>query len=112
MSKTTIGIEQLVATMTGLLQVALDTHRQEEGNESALEQARSDMPLIGDNAVVTSMALVSFVADVESTLEDEYDLTVTLVSEQSLSRKHSPFRTVETLADYIVELIEAPPAEA
>jgi acyl carrier protein len=108
MSKTAVNKQQLVDMMTGLLQIALDSHRQEEGNESAPDKAQADMPLIGDNAVVTSMALVSFVADVESTLQDEHDLTVTLVSEQSLSRKRSPFRTVETLADYIVELIDGP----
>ncbi|MFP5355463.1 MAG: hypothetical protein ACLGIK_10005, partial [Gemmatimonadota bacterium] len=54
------------------------------------------------------MALVSFIADVESTLMEKYNLQVTLVSERALSRKKSPFRSVEALADYVMELVENP----
>ena len=59
---------------------------------------------MGEDAVVTSLSLVSFIADVESTLADSYDIDVTLVSEHALSRRRSPFRTIATLADYVVEL--------
>ncbi len=64
--------------------------------------------LVGPEAVVTSMGLVSFITDVESLLAQDYSFEVTLVSEQALSRKNSPFRTIETLADYILELAGAP----
>ena len=50
------------------------------------------------------MRLVSFIADLETTLASDYGLNLTLVSEQALSRSKSPFRSVDALADYILEL--------
>lgn len=98
--------QELIVLMTGILQNVLDAHRIDEGGEHVM--ATHDLPLIGENAAVTSMALVSFIADVESTLMEDYDLSLTLVSERALSRKRSPFLTVEALADYVLELIENP----
>ena len=39
---------------------------------------------------------------------ENYNLTLTLVSERALSRKKSPFRTINALADYVFELVETP----
>jgi hypothetical protein len=33
---------------------------------------------------------------------------VTLVSERALSRKKSPFRSVDALSDYVIELVQNP----
>jgi hypothetical protein len=98
--------QAIVDMMTEVLQQTLDSHRLDEGGDAV--QATADLPLIGEHAAVASMALVSFIADVESTLMDSYNLTITLVSERALSRKKSPFRTIDTLADYVLELIENP----
>ena len=100
--------QELLDMMTGILQGALDEQRQEEGNDSAHVQATAQLPLIGDGAAVTSIGLVSFISDVESTIEEVHKITLTLVNEQALSRKHSPFRTIDTLADYILELAAVP----
>ncbi len=79
----------------------------DQGKGSAVA-VTSAAPLVGPEAIVTSMGLVSFISDVESLLAENHGLTVSLVSEQAFSRKSSPFRTVETLADYILELAGAP----
>lgn len=96
----------LVDLMVGLLQETLDAHLLDQGGEAV--RAGADLPLIGEEAAVSSMALVTYIADVESTLMEKYDLTLTLVSERALSRKKSPFRNVNALADYVLELVEAP----
>ncbi len=62
-------------------------------------------PLVGPQAVLTSLGLVSFITDCEAELAAMYDLEITLVNEKALSRMKSPFRTVETLADYALELL-------
>ncbi|MFN2398615.1 MAG: hypothetical protein ABR543_08225 [Gemmatimonadaceae bacterium] len=98
--------QAIVEVMIGILQATLDAHVLEAGGEAV--QATADLPLIGEDAAVASMALVSFIADVESTLMETYNLSLTLVSERALSRKKSPFRTVNTLADYVLELVESP----
>jgi hypothetical protein len=98
--------QALIDLMIEILQGTLDSHRLDEGGDAV--QATADLPLIGEDAAVASMALVSFIADVESTLAENYNLTLTLVSERALSRKKSPFRTIEALADYVFELVENP----
>lgn len=96
----------LVDLMVGMLQQTLDAHLLDQGGEAV--RGTPDLSLIGEEAAVSSMALVSFIADVESALAESHGLTVTLVSERALSRKKSPFRTVDALADYVLELVEAP----
>ena len=62
--------------------------------------------LFGRGAELDSLTLVSLVVEVEQTIQDYFGVTLTLANEQALSRKNSPFRTVSTLADYVVELLE------
>ena len=99
--------QELVGVMIELLQSALEAHRIDEGTALAPVRATAQLPLIGEEAAVTSMGLVSFISDVESTLQEKYALELTLVSEQALSRKHSPFRSIDALADYVMELAGA-----
>lgn len=98
--------QAIVDLMIGMLQQTLDAHILDQGGEAV--RASADLPLIGEDAAVSSMALVSYIADVESTLMENYNITLTLVSERALSRKKSPFRTINALADYVFELVETP----
>ena len=91
-------IRQLVSTLKDTMK------EQSTGGEIEVSSTSS---LVGPEAVLTSMALVSFITDVESTLYQQHSVEITLVSEQALSRTSSPFRTLETLADYILELVGA-----
>ena len=52
-----------------------------------------------------SMGLVNVVIDIESFFHAQGH-KIALTSERAMSRKSSPFRSVSTLADFIVELIE------
>ncbi|HEX7070506.1 MAG TPA: hypothetical protein VF190_06860 [Rhodothermales bacterium] len=90
--------EVLLAEMVDLLQSMLE----DKGEEM---QASAAAPLIGGEAIVTSIELVSYIGDVELMVSEKYQLDISLVSEQALSRRNSPFRTVETLADYVLELV-------
>lgn len=92
---------ELIDLMVPLLERVLS-----EQDERVAVRAAASSPLVGENAIVTSLSLVSFIADVESILADGYGIDVTLVSEHALSRSKSPFRTIATLADYVVELTE------
>jgi len=62
--------------------------------------------LIGRNAVLDSLGLVRLIMDVEQRLQVERDITVTLVDERAMSQKHSPFRSVQTLVDYVCMLVK------
>jgi hypothetical protein len=39
---------------------------------------------------------------------ETWEAEIILVNESALSRKNSPFRTVSTLADYVLELVGEP----
>lgn len=94
---------ELIRRMVGLLEAALDAQGEEQ-----LEQADVASSLVGGSAVLSSLALVSYILDVETMVDEEHGLEITLVNEQALSRRNSPFRTVETLADYVLELAGVP----
>lgn len=99
--RATIEKQLLVDAMTKLLQHAV----KQEGEYSTV-QVNGSSPLVGGDAVLSSMALVSYVVDVEAMVADEQDVEVVLVNEKALSRSESPFRTIDTLADYVIELVE------
>jgi len=77
--------------------------------------AEQDMPvpadlgegtcLVGEQAVLSSLGLVSLVVELEQAIEDQYGVALTLADERALSQKHSPFRSVGSLADYVCTLL-------
>jgi acyl carrier protein len=62
-------------------------------------------PLIGPGAVLSSLELVSLIVEMEQTVEDECGLAITIADERAMSRQRSPFRTIGTLAEYVLELV-------
>ena len=75
-----------------------------EGQEIE-EKATEKTVLLGRASVLDSMGLVNVIIDIESRFLDE-DIDISLTSEKAMSRRHSPVRTVATLAEYILEQIE------
>jgi acyl carrier protein len=61
--------------------------------------------LIGKQAVLDSLALVTLIVDLEQRIEEEYDVALTLADDRAMSQKHSPFRTVGSLSGYIETLL-------
>ena len=61
--------------------------------------------LYGSKSALDSMALVSLVAEVESRVSDYYGKNIVLADEKAMSQTRSPFRDVESLADYIETLL-------
>ena len=62
--------------------------------------------LLGSQSVLDSMHLVSLIVAIEREVEDTFSLTLTLADERALSVKESPFRSIQSLADYIGILIK------
>jgi len=62
--------------------------------------------LLGSQSVLDSMHLVSLIVAIEREVEDTFSLTLTLADERALSMKESPFRSIQSLADYIGILIK------
>ena len=61
--------------------------------------------LLGSQSVLDSMQLVSLIVTIEREVEDAFGGALTLADERALSMKASPFRSIQSLADYIGILI-------
>jgi len=64
-----------------------------------------DTVLFGASAALDSLGLVTLVLGYEGRLFDTYGAEISLASEEAMSRRRSPFRTVGTLAEYAYGLI-------
>jgi acyl carrier protein len=62
--------------------------------------------LLGSQSVLDSMHLVSLIVAIEREVEDMFGVALTLADERALSMKESPFRSIQSLADYIGILIK------
>ena len=61
--------------------------------------------LLGSQSVLDSMHLVSLIVTIEREVEDAFGVALTLADERALSMKASPFRSIQSLADYVGILI-------
>ncbi|MEE4382503.1 MAG: hypothetical protein V2J02_10940 [Pseudomonadales bacterium] len=60
--------------------------------------------LFGGDGPLDSIALVSLLMDIEDALLEQ-GLELSLSSEHAMSLAHSPYRSVRSLADYVLELM-------
>lgn len=82
----------------------------EEVNEQLPPEQRVDSSpnakLFGQGAPLDSLGLVNLIVAVEEALTDELDLEITLANEKAMSRRSSPFQSVDSLLDFVEELIQ------
>lgn len=78
----------------------------EELENETFENPNSKTKLYGVNGAMDSLALVSFMADLEDKISDEFEKDIILADEKAMSAKTSPFRNVESLTSYIKELLQ------
>lgn len=80
-------------------------HLNEELAESTRFQVDENMVLLGQGSPLDSQGLVSLIMEVELILSERYDFDVNLVDDRAMSMKNSPFRTVQSFADYVYGLV-------
>lgn len=66
-----------------------------------------DTFLIGQGAALDSMGLVTAILEIEQRLADEHDVMIVLADERAMSQKNSPFRSVRSLSDYVLQQVNA-----
>jgi D-alanine--poly(phosphoribitol) ligase subunit 2 len=62
-----------------------------------------ETPLFGSHGLLDSLGLVQLIVFIEDRLATEFGAALTLADDKALSEKRSPFRTVDSLADYVVK---------
>jgi acyl carrier protein len=61
--------------------------------------------LIGSNSVLSSIGLVTVIVDIESTLSEK-GIDVLILSEKAMSLTTSPFRSVGSLTNFIIQQVK------
>lgn len=87
------------------------------GLREVIEQSDRPMPatidettsLIGKQAVLDSLALVTLIVDLEQRVEEEFGAALTLADDRAMSQRSSPFRTVGSLVAYLEQLLGEEP---
>jgi acyl carrier protein len=67
----------------------------------------SETSLFGHDGLLDSLGLVTLVVAVEQAIEDTYGVSVSLADDRAMSQRHSPYRTIGSLAEYAGHLIQA-----
>ena len=62
--------------------------------------------LFGSGGGLDSLGLVSLVTTVEQKIEEKLGLTATLLEDVDLLENDNPFRTVNSLAEYVASVLE------
>jgi acyl carrier protein len=78
----------------------------EQTGSPAPANITDDTVLVGNDAVIDSLGVVSLIVEVEQRLEGEHGISVTLANDKAMSAKNSPFRTVGVLADHCVAMAQ------
>lgn len=78
----------------------------EELESELLESPTAETKLFGGSGALDSLALVSFIADLEERISEELDQDIILADEKAMSQRTSPFRSVESLTNYIDSILE------
>jgi acyl carrier protein len=80
-------------------------------DEFNISRDRNDWLLKSENTELIgaqsldSLSFVDFIVVVEGRISDKYDMAITIADDRAMSERNSPFRTIESLADYLVKLL-------
>ena len=64
-----------------------------------------DDTIYGDGSNLDSLGLVSFIVGLEQELEDGFGKSISLADEKAMSRKSNPYKSIDSLSDFIIELL-------
>ena len=95
--------------MTQQIQAAILELLRAFADEFDIAQLANPTPqsrLYGIGGSLDSLALVSFITDLEQTLAAKLGISVTLADEKAMSARNSPFKDVATLTAYIASLTQ------
>lgn len=75
-----------------------------ESLENKIEITES-MCLMGNDGVLDSLDFVNLVVILEDQISDNLDLDISIADEKAFSRKKSPFLNINSLEEYLKEII-------
>jgi acyl carrier protein len=89
--------------LAAVLEAVTEFNEQLDGKHKL--ELSSETRLLGKDSKLDSFGLVNLIIVVEEKLYDKFDKSITLADERAMSQEHSPFRSVQSLADYAHTLL-------
>lgn len=90
--------------MSEAIYKAVDAFNEQSGKNHQLNKSPTTI-LFGRGGQLDSLALVSFIIEVEEKINEELGVSIALADERALSQKNSPFSTLQKLTQYVNLLI-------
>ena len=69
----------------------------------SLKSPNSATILYGIGGSLDSMALVNLITDIEDAISEKFSISISLADENAMSARHSPYRSVTSLAEAVIE---------
>jgi D-alanine--poly(phosphoribitol) ligase subunit 2 len=82
---------------------AIDNINENLPKNKRLEK-KPETNLFGQEGKLDSLGLVNLIVNIESLIYDNFELSLTLANEKAMSLNNSPFKSVQSLVDYIISL--------
>ncbi len=76
-----------------------------EGERHSTVVIGPSTPLVGRESVLDSLGLVTLIVDIEDRLRSLHGISASLADDRAMSQTRSPFRTVQTLAEYVSRVV-------
>ncbi len=80
---------------------AIDMVNEQMSGDKRIEKD-SGVVLFGKGGRLDSLGIINLIIAAEQKIEEEFGLTLTLANEEAMSLDRSPFKTVESMTDYIL----------
>jgi hypothetical protein len=77
----------------------------QEDNRKELLKADCRTPLYGPNGTLDSLSLVRVISNIEEKISGQMNKDIVIASEKAVSQRNSPFLSVESLTNFIVDLL-------
>lgn len=74
-------------------------------DNNILENLNISTRLYGSNGILDSLGLVALVTDLEDAIYVKFSKSVVLADEKAMSQQTSPFRSIGSLSEYIMKVI-------
>jgi len=84
---------------------AVDQVNAELNGDQKLDKSPETV-LFGVGSSLDSLGLVNFIVAAEQIIDDKMGAAISIADERAMSQKNSPFRTIQTLADYVEILVK------
>jgi D-alanine--poly(phosphoribitol) ligase subunit 2 len=89
-----------------LIYASIDEVNSQNEDDKQLSKTETTV-IFGKGSTLDSLGLVNLIVSLEQAVNDEFEVEITLADERAMSQENSPFKTVTSLADYIISLVEA-----